>query len=79
MPSCQSFPLAIKMGAGEQGGGGYEGAVSREEEDPISVSFLHHRFVLLWEENPGNSHCYRGYESSVRQDEHKAAAVQGRI
>lgn len=67
------------MGPGEQGEGGYKGAVSREEEDPISVSFLHHWFVLLWEENPQKCHCYWGYESSVRQDEHKAATVQGRI
>lgn len=36
-PSCHQFPLAVKLGAGEQRAGGYTGAVSREEDDPISM------------------------------------------
>lgn len=31
------------------------------------------------EENPKKGHCYWGYACSARQDEHKAAAVQGRV
>lgn len=67
-----------RKGAGEQGGGGCEGAVSREEH-PKWVSFLHHQFGLWWKKNPEKDHCYWGLESSARQDDPKAAAVKGRI
>lgn len=73
-----TVPTGYKMGAGEQGGGGCMGAASKEE-GPVSVSFLHRLLVLSWERNPKKGHCYWGYETSGRQDEHKDAAVQSGI
>lgn len=71
---CQQFPLAINWELGSK-----EEVAASKEEDPVSMSFLHRLLVLSWGRNPKKGHCYWGYETSGRQDEHKDAAVQSGI
>lgn len=80
-----SFPLPVVRGShwplnwglGNKGDKAVECHEQRRRSH-ITV-LLHQRFVLLWEENSEKGRCCRGYESSVRQIEHSAAAEQGRI